>query len=168
MNVIRFRGENDFVVERVPISRARMNELSQSLLLYFTGLTRRAHDVEAAKISNMGSIQDNLRNMLLLVDRAYDALTGNGDLSLFGRLLHDTWMEKRSLSRAVTAPAIDRLYDRGIAAGALGGKLLGAGGGGFMLFFVPPERQATVQRALKEYHEVPFAINAPGSTVIHS
>jgi D-glycero-alpha-D-manno-heptose-7-phosphate kinase len=168
LNVIRFRGEADFVVERVPISQARLDELAASLLLFFTGLTRRAHDVERSKVANVASIQNNLKRMLVLVDQAYDALTGNGGLSTFGRLLHETWMEKRQLDPAVTAPEIDRLYEQGIAAGALGGKLLGAGGGGFMLFFVPAERQAQVRKALSGYHEVPFAINAPGSTIIHS
>jgi len=102
------------------------------------------------------------------VDRAYDALTGNRSLAEFGKLLHETWIEKKQLDPSVSAPMIDRLYETGITAGALGGKLLGAGGGGFMLFFVPPERQAAVRAALSAYHEVPFGINAPGSTVVHS
>lgn len=168
LNVIRFRGDNDFVVERVLISQARTRELGESLLLFYTGITRRAHEVEASKLANMEGIRGNLKKMLLLVDRAYDALTGNGGLDEFGKLLHATWTEKKQLDRSVSAPVIDRLYETGIAAGALGGKLLGAGGGGFMLLFVPPERQAAVRTALSGYHEVPFAINAPGSTVVHS
>jgi D-glycero-alpha-D-manno-heptose-7-phosphate kinase len=168
LNVIRFRGDGDFVVERVPIGAARLRELGDSLLLYFTGITRRAHEVEASKLANLARIQENLKKMLLLVDRAYDALTGNGGLADFGRLLNDTWSEKKQLDPSVSAPEIDRLYDSGMRAGALGGKLLGAGGGGFMLFFVPPERQAAVRAALGGYHEVPFAINAPGSTIVHS
>jgi D-glycero-alpha-D-manno-heptose-7-phosphate kinase len=168
LNVVRFSGEGDFTVERVPINEARMRELGDSLMLYFTGITRRAHEVEAAKLANLGRIQGNLRKMLALVDRAYDALTGNGSLTAFGELLDQTWREKRQLDASVSTPEIDRLYDAGIRAGALGGKLLGAGGGGFMLFFAPPERQAAVRTALGTYHEVPFAINAPGSTIVHS
>jgi len=168
LNVIRFSGRNDFVVERVPVSPERIRELGDSLLLYFTGITRRAQEVEASKIANMARIQENLRKMLLLVDRAYDALTGNGSLAGFGELLHETWVEKKQLDPGVSTPEIDRLYATGMAAGALGGKLLGAGGGGFMLFFVPPERQAAVRAALSGYHEVPFGINAPGSTIVHS
>lgn len=168
LNVIRFRGDDDFVVERVPISQARTRELGESLLLFYTGITRRAHEVEASKLANMEGIRGNLKKMLLLVDRAYDALTGNGGLDEFGKLLHATWTEKKQLDRSVSAPVIDRVYETGIAAGALGGKLLGAGGGGFMLLFVPPERQAAVRAALSGYHEVPFAINAPGSSVVHS
>lgn len=168
VNIIRFRGEADFVVERVPVSQARLQELSDSLLLVYTGVTRRAQEIESKKFERIGSIQGNLKRMLAHVDRAYDALTGNGNLSAFGSLLHDTWMEKRQLEPSVTSPAIDRLYEVGIGAGALGGKILGAGGGGFMLFFVPPERRAKVRKALSDYHDVPFAINAPGSTIIHS
>jgi D-glycero-alpha-D-manno-heptose-7-phosphate kinase len=168
LNVIRFKGEVDFMVERVPIATKRMRELGDSLLLYFTGITRRAQEVEANKLANLGRIEANLKKMLLLVDRAYDALTGNKGLAEFGRLLNETWIEKKQLDPLVSAPEIDRLYDAGMRAGSLGGKLLGAGGGGFMLFFVPGERQAAVRAALRDYHEVPFAINAPGSTIVHS
>jgi D-glycero-alpha-D-manno-heptose-7-phosphate kinase len=167
-NVVRFRGEGDFLVERVPISACRLRELSESLLLVYTGLTRQAQEVERNKLTRMSSIQENLKRILLHVDRAYDVLTGNGDLSNFGRLLHKTWMEKRQLDPSVSAPAIDKLYEAGLGAGALGGKLLGAGGGGFMLFFVPPERKAQVRKALHEYNDVPIAINAPGSSIIHA
>jgi D-glycero-alpha-D-manno-heptose-7-phosphate kinase len=166
-NVIRFRGDDDFVVERVSLSASRMKELADSLLLVYTGLTRRAQEVERGKLSRMASIQSNLKTMLMHVDRAYDVLTGNGELSAFGRLLGETWIEKRQLDPSVSAPPIDRLYEAGIAAGALGGKLLGAGGGGFMLFFVPPERMARVRAALSGYYDVPIGIGAPGSTVVH-
>jgi len=106
--------------------------------------------------------------MLVLVDRAHTALTSNASLTTFGSLLHETWMEKRLLDPAVSNSDIDLLYEKGVEAGALGGKLLGAGGGGFMLFFVPPERQNRVRLALAAYNEVQFSINAPGSSVIHS
>jgi len=167
-NLIQFNGQSEFTVERVPVSEARMRELSDSLLLFFTGITRRAQEVEQNKLKNIDCIRDNLKNMLALVDKAYDALTGTASLSAFGYLLDDTWTEKRKLDGSVSAPEIDRLYALGIEAGALGGKLLGAGGGGFMLFYVPVERKEAVRIALHDYHEVPFAINAPGSTVVHS
>lgn len=167
-NLIRFHGQAEFNVERVPVGEARMRELNDSLMLFFTGITRPAQEVEQNKLKNLDRIQDNLKNMLTLVDKAYDALTGTSNLSAFGRLLHDTWTEKRRLDGSVSAPEIDRLYALGTEAGAFGGKLLGAGGGGFMLFFVPPDRQAAVRAALHNYHEVRFAINAPGSTVVLS
>jgi D-glycero-alpha-D-manno-heptose-7-phosphate kinase len=83
-------------------------------------------------------------------------------------LLDRTWKEKRSLDAAVSNPQIDHMYDVAMKAGALGGKLLGAGGGGFLLFYVPIERQPRVRAALADYHEIEFSINAPGSSVIHS
>ncbi len=168
LNVIRFRGEGEFVVERVAISQARMRELNDSLLLFFTRITRQAQEVEKSKLANLSRIEENLKKMHLMVEKAYDALTAGTSLVSFGRLLHDSWMEKRNLDKAVTSPQIDALYQRGLDAGALGGKLLGAGGGGFMLFLVPPERQSKVRAALADFHEVKFSINAPGSTVVHS
>lgn len=106
--------------------------------------------------------------MLKLVDKAHGLLTGNEPLSEFGSLLHSTWMEKRCLHSGVSNARIDHMYESGIRAGALGGKLLGAGGGGFLLFFVPQERQTTFREQMKEYFEVPFHIGAPGSSIIHS
>lgn len=167
-NLIWFRGDSDFTVERVSISQARMNELNASLMLFYTGMTRRAQEIEKNKLKNFPSSQGSLRKMLALVDKAHNTLTGNSSLSSFGQLLHETWIEKRALDASVSAPEIDALYELGTAAGALGGKLLGAGGGGFMLFFVPPERQAAVRAALHNYHEVAFSVNAPGSSVVHS
>lgn len=168
LNVIRFRGEGEFLVERVAISEARLRELNDSLLLFFTGVTRKAQEVEKSKLANMQRIQENLKKMHLLVERGYDALTSNSSLVQFGQLLHDSWMEKRNLDKSVSNPEVDRLYELGVNSGALGGKLLGAGGGGFMLFLCPPERQAAVRKALQQYHEVRFVINAPGSTVVHT
>ena len=168
LNIVEFHGQSDFNVERVSVSESRLRELDDSLMLFFTGITRRAQDVKSKKIKNLQQIRKNLKSMYTLVQRAHDVLTGTGSLSPFGALLTETWNEKRQLDNSVSSPEIDRLYSLGIEAGALGGKLLGAGGGGFMLFFVPSERRHLVREALRDYHEVPFAINAPGSTIIHS
>lgn len=168
LNIVHFSSKSDFAVERIALSSQRLEELDSSLMLFFTGVTRRAQEVEKKKIKNLANIQDNLKKMLKLVDHAHDALTGNNSLTVFGKLLHETWLEKRQLDPAVSSPAIDLLYREGIDAGALGGKLLGAGGGGFMLFYVPPERQIRVREALAAYNEVKFSIGAPGSSIIHS
>lgn len=168
LNIIQLSSKNDYSVERITLSEGRLEELNTSLMLFFTGVTRLAQEVEKKKIQNLVNINENLRKMLQLVERAHTALTGNASLATFGSLLHETWMEKRLLDPAVSSPEIDLLYEKGIAAGALGGKLLGAGGGGFMLFFVPPERQENVRIALTAYNEVHFSINAPGSSIIHS
>ena len=168
LNIVQLSSKNDFSVERIALSEERLEELNTSLMLFFTGVTRRAQEVEKKKIQNLANINQNLRKMLQLVERAHTALTSNASLTTFGSLLHETWMEKRLLDPAVSSPEIDFLYEKGIAAGALGGKLLGAGGGGFMLFFVPQERQERVRIALAAYNEVHFSINAPGSSIIHS
>lgn len=168
LNIIQFSSKNDFCVERIALSGDRLQELDASLMLFFTGITRRAQDVERKKIQNISNIKESLKKLLFLVDRAHTAITGNESLATFGELLNETWAEKRLLDSSVTSPHIDLLYQKGLEAGALGGKLLGAGGGGFMLFFVPPERQDRVRLALAEYNEVRFSINAPGSSVIHS
>lgn len=167
-NVIQFSGPDNINVERVVVGHDRLQELDQSLMMFFTGLTRRAQDVEKSKLKNLVAIEENLGRMQRLVEEAHSSLTSNRSLSEFGALLDKTWKEKRSLDPAVSNAQIDHMYDVAMTAGALGGKLLGAGGGGFLLFFVPPERKAKVRAALADYHEIGFSINAPGSSVIHS
>lgn len=168
LNLIQFSGRGDFNVERLAIGDARMRELNASLLLFFTGRTRQAQEIEKAKLQNLAANRATLKKMLAIVDKAHGVLTGSGSLAGFGELLHASWLEKRKLDASVSAPEIDRLYDEALQAGALGGKLLGAGGGGFMLLFVPPERHAAVRAGLRNYHEVPIGINAAGSTVVYA
>lgn len=168
LNLIRFRGNGDFNVERIAIRPERLRELNDSMLLYFTGLTRQAQEVEKAKLGKLGANEATLKSMLALVDEAHRVLVGSGDIGELGALLHASWLEKRKLDASVSAPEIDALYARAMEAGALGGKLLGAGGGGFMLLLVPRERQARVRAALASHHEVKIGINAAGSTVVHA
>jgi D-glycero-alpha-D-manno-heptose-7-phosphate kinase len=168
LNIVRFFREDQFSVHKVTMSKSRHQELSDSLLIFYTGITRLASNIEKCKMNNLPCIQDNLTRMLKLVDKAFDLLTGNEPLSLFGELLDQTWHEKRLLASGVSTPLIDNMYEEGRSAGALGGKLLGAGGGGFLLFFVPQENQASVRNALRAYYEIPFTINALGSGIIHS
>ncbi|MEK0447325.1 MAG: hypothetical protein RLZZ399_2646 [Verrucomicrobiota bacterium] len=168
LNLVEFRKDGDFTVHRLALPKSRREELGASLLLYFTGITRRACEVEANKIRNLSSIEGNLLRMYRMVDNAHRVLTGGGSLSEFGRLLDATWREKRQLDPGVSNPEIDGMYERAMGSGALGGKLLGAGGGGFMVFFVPPELQAKVRSGMRGYHEIPFSINAPGSSIVHS
>jgi D-glycero-alpha-D-manno-heptose-7-phosphate kinase len=168
LNVIEFSGQDRFTVSRVSISKDKMAELGSSLMLFFTGLVRRANEVEKNKLSNLSKNKASLKRMLEQVEEGHKLLTGNGSLAGFGKLLDTAWKEKRALDPGVTAPAIDEMYERARKGGALGGKLLGAGGGGFMLVFAPPERQAKVRKALKGFSEVAFQINAPGSRIIHS
>jgi D-glycero-alpha-D-manno-heptose-7-phosphate kinase len=168
LNLVRFSGNGEFNVERVAIGPERMRALNDSMLLYFTGLTRKAQEVEKAKLGKLASNEATLKSMLSLVEDAHRLIAGTGDVAGLGELLHANWLEKRKLDASVSAPEIDSLYERAMKAGALGGKLLGAGGGGFMLLLVPPARQAQVRAALSTHHEVKIGINAAGSTVVHA
>ena len=103
-----------------------------------------------------------------MVDRGYDLLVSDQSLASFGALLHEAWVAKRHLDDSVSNKEIDELYDRGISAGAWGGKLLGAGGGGFLLFFVPPDKRPALAMAFRDKHEVRVGISAPGSNIIFS
>jgi D-glycero-alpha-D-manno-heptose-7-phosphate kinase len=166
-NMISFSQTGDIKVEKLSISKARREELAESLMLFFTGITRRAQNIEMNKIRNMDKIEANLLRMLQHVDDAYEILTGNEELTKFGHLLESTWKEKRELDPGVSNERIDYMYSIAVASGAIGGKLLGAGGGGFLLFFVPPERRTRVREALKDFHEIPFKFDASGSAIIH-
>src|SRR4029079_12579818 len=139
-NVIEFRREDDIVVHPIPISPARLLELESCLMMFYTGLERRAEDVVKAQLENVGANTDRYRRMRAQVDRAHDLLTGSAPLAIFGELLDAAWKEKRALHSVISNSNVDAIYAKAIDAGALGGKLLGAGAGGFMLFFVPPER----------------------------
>jgi len=168
INLVEFHREDHFVVNRVPLRNERLQELDQSLLLLFTGTKRHADGVEKAKINRLDRNKARLSRMLKLVERAHTILVGNRPLSAFGELLHKTWLEKRALGPGVSNPAIDAMYERALAAGAIGGKLLGAGGGGFLLLYVPIERQKKFRGKMGDFFEVPFSLNAPGSTIVNT
>jgi D-glycero-alpha-D-manno-heptose-7-phosphate kinase len=123
--------------------------------------------VNAAVVDGMARRSSELRAMRDMVDAGANILTGDGDLDPFGELLAEAWRLKRGLSPAVTCPATDSLYERGLSAGALGGKLLGAGRTGFMLFFVPPERQPAFSEALSGQVQVRFGIEPEGARILH-
>lgn len=165
-NVIEFRTERDIIVNRIPISAARIQEFEDHLMLFFTGIKRSAGQMVKKQLSRIGDNKERLINMRRLVDRGYDILTGTGSLVPFGELLHQSWMEKRSLEASVSSDQIDDIYNTGLDCGAIGGKLLGAGGGGFVLLFVPPENQAKVRSRLEHLHEIPIKINTAGSQII--
>ncbi|ABZ83428.1 ghmp kinase, putative [Heliomicrobium modesticaldum Ice1] len=165
-NLIEFRGERDIVVNRLPLSPGRVLEFQEHLMMFFTGIKRRAEEVVKKQIKRMDLNEERLKRMLMMVDDGYKILTGNKAIEEFGNLLHQSWCEKRSLESTITNSEIDNMYNAGMEAGAIGGKLLGAGGGGFILFFVPPERKQAVRERLKNYYELKFNINAPGSQII--
>jgi D-glycero-alpha-D-manno-heptose-7-phosphate kinase len=165
-NLIEFRREDDISVHPVGIGRSRLLELESNLMMFYTGVERRAEDVVKAQLANVGDNADRYRRMRAQVDTAHAILTGSGPLSPFGELLDAGWQEKRALHSVISNPLVDGMYEKARGAGALGGKLLGAGAGGFLLLFVPPERQGFVTAALNNYCLVRPRLAAPGSMVI--
>ncbi len=157
-----------FSVRPVIISPERKRQLNDNLMLFFTGFTRFSAEVQAANAKDRKNKSAQLLKMRSLVDEAEGVLTNKAaDLDDFGRLLDATWRLKRQTGSVISTDSIDSLYEKGIAAGALGGKLLGAGGGGFLLFYVQPERQAAVREAMKGLLHVPFAFEDDGTRVIY-
>ncbi|MEW6272299.1 MAG: kinase [Thermodesulfobacteriota bacterium] len=167
LNLIEFRRDDEIRVDPVPLPPARLEELQAHLVLVFTGTSRLASAVAADVVANLDARRDALLRMRAMVDQGLAILTGNGDLEPFGRLLHEAWALKRSLSALVSGSSVDELYARALRGGAIGGKLLGAGSSGFMCFFVPPQRRAGLLRALASHLHVPFAFESEGSRVIH-
>src|SRR5262249_53338969 len=142
-------------------------DLVQRLMLFYPGRSRIASDVAASVTKNLKDRATNVRRMVAMVDEGAEILR-SGDLDDFGRLLHEAWMHKQTLSDRVSSKNIDELYDRARRAGALGGKLLGAGGTGFVLLYVAPDMQESVRRALTpQCYQVPFAVDHLGSCIIY-
>jgi D-glycero-alpha-D-manno-heptose-7-phosphate kinase len=166
-NRIDFLPNGTIDVNRVLASQNRLADLEQHLALYFTGFSRTASEVATEQVKMTPNREKELREMQAMVDEG-EAIVTNERRSLddFGRLLHEGWQLKRSLTNKITTPAIDEIYEAGRSAGALGGKLLGAGGGGFMLFFVPPERREELRLKLKKLLCVPFSFSQKGSQVV--
>ena len=167
LNRINFNADG-YEVLPVIISPERKKQLNQNLLMFFTGFTRFSSDVQKVNAAGKESKITQLKEMFALVDEAEKVLTDKySDLDDFGRLLDHTWKLKRQTGTAISTNSIDELYDKGIAAGALGGKLLGAGGGGFLLFYVQPEHQDSVRWAMRNLMHIPFEFEDGGTRVIH-
>ena len=150
------------------INPERKRQLNNNLMMFFTGFTRFSSDVQKANASNKADKVNQLKEMLALVDEAEKVLVDKqSDLDEFGRLLDHTWRIKRKTGNTVSTNSIDELYDKGLKAGALGGKLLGAGGGGFLVFYVEPDKQEKVKKAMEDLLYIPFEFEDGGTRVIH-
>lgn len=161
-------SEDGYEVTPLIISPKRKRNLNDNLMMFFTGFTRFSSDVQKANALDKKDKVKQLQEMYSLVSEAQSVLTdGNRDLNDFGKLLDVTWKLKRSTGSAVTTSSIDVLYDKGINAGALGGKLLGAGGGGFLVFYVPKKKQPSVREAMKDLLYIPFEFENGGTRVIY-
>lgn len=166
-NRINFNADG-YEILPVIISPERKKQLNDHLMMFFTGFTRLSSEVQKVNAAGRQDKTAQLREMLALVDDAERVLTDkNADLDDFGRMLDHSWKLKRQTGAAVSTSSIDDLYAKGIAAGALGGKLLGAGGGGFLVFYVRPERQDLVRWAMQDLMHIPFEFENGGTRVIH-
>lgn len=168
MNRINFNKDGSYDVLPIIINPERKQRLDDNLIMFFTGFTRFSSDVQKENAKGYHDKTRQLLDMLELVDDAEDVLENKDrDLDDFGRLLDRTWKLKRQTGGAITTEGIDELYQKGIDAGALGGKLLGAGGGGFLVFYVTPDKQRVVRKAMQDLLYVPFHFEDNGTRVIY-
>ena len=166
-NVIRFLTNGTIVVEPIIMNVDRFATFKGHLMLFFTGFSRMASEIAKDKIKNIPINGDKLSSMKQLVDQAYEILAnGERNLNDFGELLNETWNLKKTLSSKITRPEIDEMYEIALRNGAIGGKLCGAGNGGFMIFYVAPKNLLKVKEALHNYLHVPFNFDFDGSKVI--
>ena len=167
LNRVEFRQSGDISVRPVTLSSDRAADLSNHLMLIYTGIMRTASDVAESYVADLDKQRRQMRITMDLVEEGVSLLASEKDLELFGELLHEAWMTKRSTGALISNPEVDELYQTARDAGAVGGKLLGAGGGGFLLLFVPPEYQPAVRQRLEGLLEVPFQFETGGSQIIH-
>jgi len=167
LNHVTFLPNGGISVRPVTITPARMDELNTHLMLFYTGIQRTASQIAATYVTEIDVRRRQLRVIKDLVEEAIEILHGGHDIVGFGHLLHEAWQVKRSLSQHVSSTEVDGLYAAALDAGAIGGKLTGAGGGGFLLLFVPPERRVAVREALGNLIHVPFRFEFSGSQIIH-
>ncbi|CUQ56825.1 MULTISPECIES: GHMP family kinase ATP-binding protein [Hungatella] len=165
-NRIRF-SESGYCVDPIIVSPERKRWLNDNLLLFFTGISRFSSDIQVDTQKSLKDKTTRLLEMLSLVDEAERILTSDCDLEEFGRLLHYTWTLKRGISSGISTTSIDVIYGTARSAGAVGGKLLGAGGGGFFLFYVEKEKRKAVIEALSDLLYVPFSFEDKGTRIIH-
>ncbi len=166
-NRINFNTDG-YEVLPVIISPDRKQRLNDNLLMFFTGFTRFSSEIQKVNNVSVEEKRNQLREMYALVDDAEKVLTDSmADLDDFGRLLDHTWNLKKQTGSKISTGSIDAFYEKGIKAGALGGKLLGAGGGGFLIFYVQPEYRESVMNAMKELMYIPFSFETGGTRVIH-
>jgi D-glycero-alpha-D-manno-heptose-7-phosphate kinase len=165
-NHIWFLPSGEISVQPVTLTHERTRELNAHLMLLYTGIKRTASDIAQSYVPDLKSKERQMRLLGLLVNEAIAILTGPNDITEFGKLLHEGWQAKRSLSPKVSNSHVEEMYDQALAAGAVGGKLIGAGGGGFLLLFVKPEDQPRVLERLNKLVHVPLRFEYSGSQAI--
>lgn len=165
-NQITFLQSGEISVRPMTLPRDRLDELNSNLMLVFTGFTRTASEIAQTYVLDLEQKKQHLRLMGEMVNEGINILTNGDNLDSFGKLLHEAWCEKMALSPDISNTYINNIYDQARMAGALGGKLVGAGGGGFMLLFVPPSHRNAVGERLRKLLHVPFKFEFSGSQII--
>jgi len=166
LNKITFDADDRIEVSPLNLSNERLEEFNDHLMLFYTGVSRNATDIAKHKIANIPNKQDELRAMQEMVDEGVNILEGHGDITEFGKLLDESWKLKRSLSAKIAPEFVNEIYETALKSGAYGGKLLGAGGGGFILFFVDPARRQEILDALEVLLWVPVTIEFEGAKIL--
>lgn len=165
---LKFSKDGHIKVRPVPLPEKRMTDFQNHLMLFYTGISRLAHEVlnEQIERTKQGAITKDLSRLSALVDEGLNILSSEEPVTAFGEILHQAWETKRTLSQKISSEEIDGYYERARRAGAIGGKLLGAGGGGFLLFVVTENKRADVANALGELKEVSFAFDHIGTSLL--
>ena len=166
LNKIEIHPDGNFYVDPISISLNRKLELESRLLLFYTGTSRLSSEIAGDNIRQIPNNKIQLQQMRKMVDEAVEILYSDSDINAFGQLLEESWMLKRQLSSLISTNSIDEIYSTAKKAGAIGGKVLGAGGGGFMLFFVPDERKLDVISSLSHLLMIPIKFESGGSQTI--
>lgn len=167
-NLIEISRDGDFCVSPVSLARERANLLTENLLLFYTGISRYSSEITKNTIKSASKNNKPLSDISSITDEAYNILIDNEKpIDAIGELLHHSWALKKSLSAEISTEGIDLLYEKAIEMGALGGKILGAGGGGFLLLYVPKRYQAKVRQALLGLVEIPFKMDQFGTNLVH-
>ncbi len=165
-NHVVFLPNGEISVRPITLSPGRVDELNSHLMLVYTGIERTASDIAGSYVNEIDAKRRQLRLMKDLLEEAISVLNGNQDITAFGELLHEAWQAKRSLSSVISNDQVDDIYEQALSGGAIGGKLMGAGGGGFILLFVPPSKHKKVKEKLNKLIHVPFRFEFAGSQII--
>jgi len=165
-NIIEFSPNNKISIRPMTLTQERIEELNSHLMLFYTGIIRTASDIAESYVNGIEDKKRQLRILNDLFEESISILNKDKDIAGFGKLLHEAWQAKRSLSKKVSNSNVDEIYNMARSSGAIGGKLTGAGGGGFMLLFVPPEKQIKVREKLNNLIYVPFKFEFSGSQIV--
>jgi D-glycero-alpha-D-manno-heptose-7-phosphate kinase len=168
LNYIQFHKDGSVQVDPIVLSAGAREALNRNMLMFYTGITRSASDILANQskvLADQGKKAEAMHKMVTYAAELRDALCG-GDFDAMGRILHENWLLKQSITDGISSGQINTWYERALGAGALGGKLLGAGGGGFLLFYAPPEKHDAIASALSDLRRIPFSMEPRGSRII--